>query len=229
MPLKCCTIHLRTVPRRVATGAMSPVVAHPLVQGWCRGIWGADGRGLRTAGDAPGDAQRRGRPPACLLASRRSHMGAGASGQRRPEDARAGDLAGNVHRGRAGQGRGRSDQPEPDGRERAGQAGPDGGGTGPAVRPGRRDWFGVRGALKREPVYAARVWSRVAADLIPALGHKDVGEITSEDVLAVLQKIEDGRIEDRGAVYSAKTVGRPQGYSGSRASPTGLRSIRPKA
>ena len=150
------------VRRRVATGAMSPVVAHPLVQGWCRGIWGADGRGLRAAGDAPGDAQRRGRPPACLLASRRSHMGAGASGQRRPEDARAGDLAGNVHRGRAGQGRGRSDQPEPDGRERAGQAGPDGGGTGPAVRPGRRDWFGVRGALKREPVYATRLWPRVA-------------------------------------------------------------------
>lgn len=97
-----------------------------------------------------------------------------------------------------------------------------------------RDWFGVRVALKREPVYAARVWSRVAADLIPALGHKDIGEITSADVLAVLRKIEDRRIEarrieDRGAVYSAKTVGRPQGYSGSRASPTGLRSIRPKA
>lgn len=66
-----------------------------------------------------------------------------------------------------------------------------------------REWFDVRVAPKREPVYAARVWSRVAADLIPTLGSKDVGEITSADMLAVLRKI-----EERGAIYSAKTVGR---------------------
>ncbi len=66
-----------------------------------------------------------------------------------------------------------------------------------------REWFDVRVAPKRAEAYAARVWSRVEADLIPALGAMDVGAISSADVLRTLRVI-----EARGAIYSAKTIGR---------------------
>lgn len=64
-------------------------------------------------------------------------------------------------------------------------------------------WFKTQVEPRREPKYAARVWSRVAADLLPPLGAKAIDDITSADVLAALQAV-----EDRGAIYSAKTIGR---------------------
>lgn len=65
------------------------------------------------------------------------------------------------------------------------------------------EWFKNVIEPRREPQYAARVWKRVADDLLPELGEKDVGEIESADVLRALRKI-----EERGAIYSAKTIGR---------------------
>lgn len=65
------------------------------------------------------------------------------------------------------------------------------------------EWFKRTVETRRDPRYAARVWARVKADLLPSLGALDVGEITSADVLRALQAV-----EARGAVYSAKTIGR---------------------
>lgn len=65
------------------------------------------------------------------------------------------------------------------------------------------EWFRVNVQPRREAQYAGRVWSRVEADLLPALGAKDVGEITPADVLKALRAI-----EARGAVYSARAIGR---------------------
>lgn len=78
-----------------------------------------------------------------------------------------------------------------------------------AVERGRRfdavaqAWFKRTVETRRDARYAARVWSRVAADLLPALGDRDVAEIEPADVLAALQAI-----EGRGAVHSARTIGR---------------------
>ncbi|HMQ91510.1 MAG TPA: integrase arm-type DNA-binding domain-containing protein [Amaricoccus sp.] len=66
-----------------------------------------------------------------------------------------------------------------------------------------REWFDRTVASRREPQYAARVWSRVEADLLPTLGPKDVAEVEPGDVLAALQAI-----EARDAVYSAHVVAR---------------------
>lgn len=65
------------------------------------------------------------------------------------------------------------------------------------------EWFKRTVKPNRAPGYAARVWSRVSADLFPALGDMDVATIESVDVLRALQAI-----ENRGAIYSAKTIGR---------------------
>lgn len=65
------------------------------------------------------------------------------------------------------------------------------------------EWFRVSVQPRREAQYAGRVWSRVEADLLPALGSKDVGEIEPADVLRALPAI-----EARGAIYSARTIGR---------------------
>lgn len=64
-------------------------------------------------------------------------------------------------------------------------------------------WFRTTVESRRDPKYAARVWSRVKADLLPTLGDKAIDEIGPPDVLAALRSI-----ERRGAVYSAKTIGR---------------------
>lgn len=66
-----------------------------------------------------------------------------------------------------------------------------------------RAWFKAQVEPRRDPKYAARVWSRVEADLILALGDKDIAEITPADVLRALRAI-----EGRGAVYSARTISR---------------------
>lgn len=65
------------------------------------------------------------------------------------------------------------------------------------------EWFRTQVVSRREPKYAARVWSRVEADLISALGHMDVGAVEAADVLRALRAV-----EARGAVYSARTIGR---------------------
>jgi hypothetical protein len=64
-------------------------------------------------------------------------------------------------------------------------------------------WFATVVEPRREARYAARVWSRVKADLLPTLGAIDVAEITSADVLEALRTV-----EQRGAVYSARTIAR---------------------
>ena len=40
------------------------------------------------------------------------------------------------------------------------------------------------------PAHAERVWSRMVRDVIPAIGHKAIHEITPPDVLAMIRKIE---------------------------------------
>ena len=63
-------------------------------------------------------------------------------------------------------------------------------------------WFKRVVATRRDPRYAARVWSRVEDDLLPALGDKDIAAIELADVLAALQAV-----EGRGAVESARRIG----------------------
>jgi len=65
------------------------------------------------------------------------------------------------------------------------------------------EWFATQVAARRDPRYAARVWSRVEADLLPALGDKAVDQIAPADVIAALRAV-----EQRGAIYSARTIGR---------------------
>ncbi len=64
-------------------------------------------------------------------------------------------------------------------------------------------WFKRTVETRRDAKYAARVWSRVEADLLPTLGDRDIAKIEPADVLAALQAI-----EARGAIYSARTIGR---------------------
>lgn len=64
-------------------------------------------------------------------------------------------------------------------------------------------WFAVQVKPRREARYADRVWSRVAADLIPPLGEMDIGSIEPGDVVRALRAI-----EARGSIYSARKIGR---------------------
>lgn len=50
--------------------------------------------------------------------------------------------------------------------------------------------------------YASRIWSRVKSDLLPDLGRMSVDDISPDDVLQALR-----RIEGRGAIETAKRVG----------------------
>jgi integrase len=61
-------------------------------------------------------------------------------------------------------------------------------------------WFDARKSGWVE-AYQARVWSRIQADIIPAIGEKPIDTIEPEDLLAALR-----RIERRGAVETARRV-----------------------
>lgn len=61
-------------------------------------------------------------------------------------------------------------------------------------------WFDARKRPTLDERTATRQWSRIA-NLFPALGDKDIGEIGPADVLAALRSI-----EERGAVYTARRV-----------------------
>lgn len=63
-----------------------------------------------------------------------------------------------------------------------------------------RDWFRSQEA-RWVSGYANRLWARVQADALPAIGQKDVADVTPAEVLALLRKI-----EDRGALEMAKRV-----------------------
>lgn len=63
-----------------------------------------------------------------------------------------------------------------------------------------RRWFSSRAAAWVSS-YSERIWSRIADDVLPALGHKDVGEIEPQEVLELLR-----RVEDRGALEMAKRI-----------------------
>ena len=65
------------------------------------------------------------------------------------------------------------------------------------------EWFKRVVEPRRDARYAARVWSRVSADLLPTLGDMDVAAIEPPHVLRALRTI-----ENRGAIHSAKTIGR---------------------
>lgn len=77
-----------------------------------------------------------------------------------------------------------------------------------AVERGRRfdavasDWYQRRILTQRDAKYAARIWTRVSEDLLPAIGDMDVAAITPADILRALQAV-----EGRGAIYSAKRIG----------------------
>lgn len=78
-----------------------------------------------------------------------------------------------------------------------------------------REWFDRTVASRREERYAARVWSRVEANLLPSLGAKDIAAIEPSDVLAALQAMERrprksgrGAKEGKPPIYSARVVGR---------------------
>jgi integrase len=45
-------------------------------------------------------------------------------------------------------------------------------------------------ASSLDPAHAARVWSRIERDVIPAIGHMHIEEIAAPDVLAMIRKIE---------------------------------------
>ena len=63
-----------------------------------------------------------------------------------------------------------------------------------------RAWFNAREA-QWVSGYAARIWSRLDADVFPKIGAKDVSTITPAEILALLRVI-----EDRNALEMAKRV-----------------------
>jgi integrase len=64
------------------------------------------------------------------------------------------------------------------------------------------EWFETQVRPSRKPEYAARVWSRVEADLLPPLGERAIDDIEPIDVLTALRAI-----QGRGAVHSARRIG----------------------
>lgn len=63
-----------------------------------------------------------------------------------------------------------------------------------------RRWFEVN-KTKWKQSYADRVRGRVSANVLPAIGHKDVADIEPAEVLRMLRSV-----ETRDAVYSAKRI-----------------------
>ncbi len=63
-----------------------------------------------------------------------------------------------------------------------------------------REWFNAREA-QWVSGYAARIWSRLDADVFPKIGSKDVAAITPAEVLALLQDV-----ENRNALEMAKRL-----------------------
>lgn len=63
-----------------------------------------------------------------------------------------------------------------------------------------REWFRAREEAWVSG-YAARIWSRLEADVFPAIGKRDVSEVASADVLALLRAV-----EKRNALEMAKRL-----------------------
>jgi len=61
-------------------------------------------------------------------------------------------------------------------------------------------WFKAR-QRRWTAAYAMRIWNRIAGDIIPVLGDKAPQDVTSDDVLRALR-----RIEARGAVETARRI-----------------------
>ena len=77
------------------------------------------------------------------------------------------------------------------------------GATAAPVKPFKdasREWFNAREA-KWVSGYAARIWSRLDADVFPKIGAKDVATVTPAEVLALLRAV-----EKRNAIEMAKRL-----------------------
>lgn len=70
-----------------------------------------------------------------------------------------------------------------------------------------RDWYVLQMDGGRwEPKFAPRIWHRIETHLIPELGETDIADVTVQDVLGTLRKMEEAGLSD--------TVRKVKGYLG---------------